>query len=188
MNKETSTPSGLPMIEPERPFEVPNRLVSHLRLFTDLDIRTYLTVMGKLRPRAIGNIVIDELAAKLSVTVIQVRRSLLRLMAFGIVRIKSLDAQNQTKEIELLPDHVSFPSVLQRDSQPSPAQLATTLGDTGNIELYELISRTVPTDTVGRALEETLAVPQDRIRKSRAALFIHLIRKYAKPTDAATGN
>ncbi len=188
MNKETSTPSGLPTIKPERPFEMPNRLVSHLRLFTDLDLRTYLTVMGKLRPRTIGTIVIDEFAAKLSVTVIQLRRSLLRLMAFGILRIKSLDSQNQTKEIELLSDHVSPPPVMQGGGHHSPAQLAAALGDAGNSELYELISRTVPTDTIRRALEETLAVPMDRIRKSHAALFIHLIRKYAKPTDAATSN
>lgn len=173
-------PYGSAMIEPNRTFEIPGRFVNHLRLFTDLDIRVYLTVLSLLRPELSGSIDMDTLAAKLTVTNLQILRSLLRLMAFGVIRVKSLDKDNMTKILELLPDHV-IPPLSHSDKSQQPEKIAEALGDQSNIELYSLIARTVPSLTIQRALDETLAVPAERIRKSRAALFIHLIRKYAKP-------
>ena len=187
MNRETSMPSGSAMTEPNRTFEIPGRFVNHLRLFTDLDIRAYLTVLSLLRPETVGRIDLEMLAAKLFVTRLQVQRSLLRLMAFGVIRVESLDSKNQYKLLELLPDHVVYPAS-QTENDQQPEQIAVALGDLDNRELYQLISRTVATETIRRALDETLAVPAERIRKSRAALFIHLIRKYAKPTDPTLGN
>lgn len=187
MNRETSMPSGSATTEPNRPFEIPGRLINHLRLFTDLDIRVYLTILSLLRPETVGRIDIDILAAKLSVTKLQVQRSLLRLMAFGVVGVKSLDTEHKIKRLELLPDRMSLPN--QRPgSDQSSVRIAEALGDPNNPQLYLLIAHTVPAETIRLALEETLAVPVDRIRKSRAALFIHLIRKYAKPTDSSLGN
>lgn len=173
-------PSGSAMTEPNRTFEIPGRFVNHLRLFTDLDIRVYLTVLSLFRPETSGNIDMDTLAAKLAVTRLQILRSLLRLMAFGVIRVRSLDKENKSKMLELLPDHV-IPPLSPRDNSQQPENIAEALGDQNNVELYSLIACTVPSITIQRALDETLAVPAERIRKSRAALFIHLIRKYAKP-------
>jgi hypothetical protein len=173
-------PSGSAMTEPKRSFEIPGRFVNHLRLFTDLDIRMYLTVLSLLRPETSGSIDMDTLAAKLTVTRLQILRSLLRLMAFGVVSVKSLDKENRIKTLELLPDHVMLPHSHSGHSQ-QPERIAEALNDQSNVELYQLIVRTVPSLTIQRAMDETLAVPAERIRKSRAALFIHLIRKYAKP-------
>lgn len=172
--------SGSAMTEPNRTFEIPGRFVNHLRLFTDLDIRVYLTVLSLLRPETSGSIDMDTLAAKLAVTKLQILRSLLRLMAFGVVGVRSLDKENKSKVLELLPDHVITP-LSHSDNSQQPERIAEALADQRNVELYSLITRTVPSITIQRALDETLAVPAERIRKSRAALFIHLIRKYAKP-------
>ena len=187
MNRETSIPSGSATIEPNRSFEIPGRFVNHLRLFTDLDIRVYLTVLSLLRPHTSGSIDMDALAAKMAVTRLQILRSLLRLMAFGVIRVRSLDRENKRKTLELLPDHV-VPPLLHSDNSHQPERIAEALGDQSNVELYSLIARTIPSITVQRALDETLAVPAERIRKSRAALFIHLIRKYAKPQAENTSN
>lgn len=187
MNRETSMPSGSAMTEPKPTFEIPGRFVNHLRLFTDLDIRVYLTVLSLLRPETSGNIDMDALAAKLAVTKLQVLRSLLRLMAFGVIGVRSLDRDNKSKILELLPDHL-IPPLSHSDNSQQPERIAEVLGDQSNVELYLLIARTVPSITIQQALDETLAVPAERIKKSRAALFIHLIRKYAKPTDSALGN
>lgn len=184
MNSETSMPFDSPTNEPKRSFEIPGRFVNHLRLFTDLDIRVYLTVLSFLRPETIGRIDVEILAKKMSVTEPQVQRSLLRLMAFGIVGVKSLDKEHKSKVLELLSDHMSLPD--QRlGSDRQLERIAEALGDANDRELYLLIARTVPSETIRRALEETLAVPVERIRKSRAALFIHLIRKYAKPANTS---
>lgn len=180
-------PSDSAMTEPNRTFEIPGRFVHHLRLFTDLDIRVYLTVLSLFRPETSGNIDMDTLAAKLAVTRLQILRSLLRLMAFGVIRVKSLDKENRSKILELLPDHV-IPPLAHSDNSQQPERIAEALGDQSNIELYALIARTIPSITIQRALDETLAVPAERIRKSRAALFIHLIRKYAKPQAENTSN
>ena len=180
-------PSGSTMTEPKRSFEIPGRFVNHLQLFTDFDIRVYLTVLSILRPETSGTIDMDALAAKLAVTKLQIQCSLLRLMAFGVIRVRSLDKDNKSKILELLPDHV-IPLLSHGDNSQQPERIAEALGEKSNIELYLLIARTVPSITIQRALDETLAVPAERIRKSRAALFIHLIRKYAKPTDPDLGN
>jgi hypothetical protein len=156
-------------------------------LFTDLDIRVLLTVLSILRPETVGRIDTEMLAEKLSATKLQVHRSLLRLMAFGVVEVKSLNTEHKSKVVKLLPDHLSQP-VKRPESDQQPDKIAEALGDSNNRELYVLIARTVPTETIRQAIEETLAVPVGRIRKSRAALFIHLIRKYAKPTDTTHGN
>lgn len=187
MNRESSMPSGSATTEPKRSFEIPGRFVNHLRLFTDLDIRVYLTVLSLLRPETVGRIDIEMLAVKLTVTKLQVQRSLLRLVAFGVIGVKSLDKENMSKIIELLPDHLSLP-VQRPASDQQPDKIAEALGDPHNRELYLLITHTVPAETIRLALEATLAIPIDRIRKSRAALFIHLIRKYAKPTDTDSSN
>lgn len=180
-------PSGSATTEPKLSFEIPGRFVNHLRLFTDLDIRVYLTVLSLLRPETSGSIDMDTLAAKLAVTKLQILRSLLRLMAFGVIGVRSLDKENKSKMLELLPDHV-IPPLSHSENSQQPEKIAEALGDQSNVELYFLIARTVPLTTIQRALDETLAVPAERIRKSRAALFIHLIRKYAKPTDSALGD
>jgi hypothetical protein len=86
-------------------------------------------------------------------------------------------------------------------SQPEPApepvdepelestfarEIATALDDHSHLELYEEIVETHPRAVVERALRDAKAMPASRIRKSRGALFTHLVRQYAESDDDAT--
>lgn len=181
MSREPNMASDYSMNDTSKSIhQVPQRLLRHLRLFTDLDIRLYLTLLSLAESQPRLETSIQALASRLALTTPLVRRSLFRLVAFGIVRSTSPDADADRKVIELLPDR---PRTLQRTDGrgDSPAKIAEALEDQDNLSTYEHLCETVPKDIIRRALDETLAVPAEQIRKSRAALFIHLVRKYAKP-------
>ena len=59
-------------------------------------------------------------------------------------------------------------------------ELAERLDEEGSIELYRSYVATFPEDLLRKVLAEVLAVPAEKIRKSRGALFSYLIKKYAK--------
>jgi DNA-binding transcriptional ArsR family regulator len=61
--------------------------------------------------------------------------------------------------------------------------LATDLGDFESLPRYLSLAHRYPESLLRRLLSETRQVPVKGIRKSRAALFIHLLHKYAQKTD-----
>lgn len=56
--------------------------------------------------------------------------------------------------------------------------LATRLRDEKSLAFYRLVARAVPREVVRDALARALDVPQQSIRRSRAALFAHLMRPH----------
>jgi hypothetical protein len=58
--------------------------------------------------------------------------------------------------------------------------LAQTLNDLKNLPLYLSYSKKYPHSLLRKALGEAMEVPSVRIKKSRGALFNHLVQKYAK--------
>lgn len=60
------------------------------------------------------------------------------------------------------------------------AKLARALGETGNEREIEA-ALNFPDEVIKRALAGTLAVPEANIRKSRTALFVYLLKRYAQP-------
>lgn len=59
-------------------------------------------------------------------------------------------------------------------------ELAETLGEPDSIEVFRVQAFTYPEALLRKALTEVLAVPQEKIKKSRGALFTYLVRKYAQ--------
>lgn len=64
------------------------------------------------------------------------------------------------------------------------AKLKRALGGTGyEAELQEALK--APDEVIRRALAGALAVPEEQIRKSRTALFVYLLKRYAEPQETA---
>ena len=60
-------------------------------------------------------------------------------------------------------------------------KLARALGETGNEPLLEEALKS-PDELIKRALAGALAVPDGKIRKSRTALFLYLLKRHDAPT------
>ncbi len=58
--------------------------------------------------------------------------------------------------------------------------LADALNDHKGLALYRSYARKYPESLLRRVLGEVKEIPSDKIRKSRAALFNHLVQQYAK--------
>jgi hypothetical protein len=59
-------------------------------------------------------------------------------------------------------------------------ELASKLSDLANLRLYISYAYKYPESVMRKALGEVMEVPFGKIRKSRGALFNHLVQKYAK--------
>jgi len=59
-------------------------------------------------------------------------------------------------------------------------KLQRALGEPGSEEALQAALSLYPDTVVKRALAGTLAVPETQIRRSRTALFIYLVKRYAK--------
>jgi len=59
-------------------------------------------------------------------------------------------------------------------------EIAESLGDLTNIDRYRRMCRTHDRQIVYRAYREAADMPISKIKKSRTALFIYLLRKYAE--------
>jgi hypothetical protein len=61
--------------------------------------------------------------------------------------------------------------------------LAKALKDAEGFRLYLSLSKKYPEPLLRRVLGEVKEIPDHKIRKSRGALFNHLIQKYARKTS-----
>ena len=59
-------------------------------------------------------------------------------------------------------------------------EIATTFGDEPSIPKYARLCATYDLDIIKRVFFEVQRIPQEKIRKSKAALLIYLVKKYAK--------
>lgn len=66
--------------------------------------------------------------------------------------------------------------------------LAAALNDRGSLPLYLSYARRYPESLLRRALGEVQEMPARAIKKSRGALFNHLVQKYAQGTDDDSGD
>jgi len=62
-------------------------------------------------------------------------------------------------------------------------ELASTLNDWGSLELYEAYVLNYPEAILRTILTEVMSVPEHKIKKSRAALFTFLVKKYGNRTN-----
>lgn len=64
----------------------------------------------------------------------------------------------------------------------SVASLQKALGEAGDEEPLQAALNLYPDRVIQRALARTMAVPAERIRRSRTALFIYLLKRHAQDT------
>jgi len=92
-----------------------------------------------------------------------------------------------------LPETDNGPSPVSKPQPPELTQdlarhLATALGESDRLAYYRSLVRRYPAYSINRALQDCLAFPASAIRKNRAALFKHLLNRYAQnstpPSDA----
>ena len=62
-------------------------------------------------------------------------------------------------------------------------ELAGELGEEESVELFRSYAERYSEEFLRRVLAEVLAVPPEKIKKSRGALFTYLIKKHARATN-----
>lgn len=84
-------------------------------------------------------------------------------------------------------------TIHRADTKPKPkplpplrpftlTRLVRALGEKGNRETLETVLGQYSDDAIRQALAKALAVPTDKIRRSRTALFVYLLKRYAENT------
>ena len=100
-----------------------------------------------------------------------------------------LDAQRLNGHVRVTIRRVEAPSsgtVLIPTQDPSRlftvASLQKALAEAGDEEPLQAALNLYPDRVIQRALARTMAVPAERIRRSRTALFIYLLKRHAQDT------
>lgn len=75
--------------------------------------------------------------------------------------------------------HVPEPVEPPRQRFFTVAKLQRALGDKLNLELFEAALKDHPDIVIRKSLAGALAVPDGQIRRSRTALFVYLLKRYA---------
>ena len=100
-----------------------------------------------------------------------------------------LDAQRLDGHVHVTMRRVETPPpplAPPRPSEPTRlftvARLQEALGERGDDEPLQAALNLYPDRVIQRALAGTMAVPAERIRRSRTALFIYLLKRHAQDT------
>lgn len=72
----------------------------------------------------------------------------------------------------------------QTEKEVLAVDIAYKLNDLANIPLYISYANKYPEGVLLKALGEALEVPQQKIKKTRGALFNHLVQKYARESNS----
>ncbi len=96
-----------------------------------------------------------------------------------------LDAVRLNGAVRVTMKRVLEPTPSVQDPTPASrfftvARLQRALGESGNDEAFEDALETHADSVIKRALAGTLAVPESKIRRSRTALFLYLLKRHAK--------
>jgi hypothetical protein len=77
-------------------------------------------------------------------------------------------------------------AVSERPARPdrlfTVARLEQALGERGEPEALQAALNLYPDRIIQRALARTMSVPPDRIRRSRIAFFLYLLKRHAQDT------
>lgn len=100
-----------------------------------------------------------------------------------------LDAQRLNGHVRVTMRRVEAPTPRSAPTAtPDPsrlfsvASLQKALGEAGDEEPLQAALNLYPDRVIQRALARTMAVPAERIRRSRTALFIYLLKRHAQDT------
>ena len=102
-----------------------------------------------------------------------------------------LDAQRLNGHVHVTMRRIESPLSPPPSAPPRPleptrlftvARLQQALGERGDEEPLQAALNLYPDRVIQRALAGTMAVPAERIRRSRTALFIYLLKRHAQDT------
>jgi len=65
-------------------------------------------------------------------------------------------------------------------------RIAREFKDGASVLTYRSLVELYEEKDIVRAFDRVKAIPDDKIKKSRAALFIYLVKRYAKPKDTGS--
>ena len=71
----------------------------------------------------------------------------------------------------------------QTEKELLAADLAYKLNDLSNLPLYISYANKYPDNLLRKVLGEVMEIPQSKIKKTRGALFNHLVQKYARESN-----
>lgn len=81
------------------------------------------------------------------------------------------------------------------DNSPQPTKrehlafmIADAFNDLGQIKLYITYCKKHPLPIIHRAFSEAKSYPEERIKKSRAAIFFYLLKTYAHQANENSGD
>gem|GEM_PF-2243160 len=120
-------------------------------------------------------------------------------LLFKIMKWQNISSELETKA--LVETSKTQPAKKSKISQPvaqelplpnNSAQLANYIANLLNEPTYqtafETLCRLYPQNIIQKALLETREIPSEKIKKSRGALFIYLVKKYAQQEKSPIGN
>ena len=86
-------------------------------------------------------------------------------------------------------ESIDDPSVqAQSREELLAAHIAIALDDRDNYSIYRRLASKYPEELLRKVLAEVRKVPQEKIRKSRGALFTYLVKRYAGKTSENSWN
>jgi hypothetical protein len=75
---------------------------------------------------------------------------------------------------------MAVPFVPRNEREELALEVARALHEEHRLPIYLELCKTHSIEAIRRSLEEVKRVPESKIRKSKAALFTYLLKKYAK--------
>ena len=63
-------------------------------------------------------------------------------------------------------------------------EIADALNDTESFSAYQILTEKYSEDFLRRTLQKVLSIPEDKIRKTRGALFTYLIKQNAQSRNS----
>ena len=160
------------------------RLLRHPRAFhlrrMRMGLWLYLDLLARL-PAGADSLEVEPaaVAGEMGVEEGFVRSWLGHLSKAGYVQAERL---NGKVRVSIREGHPPEPIEPPRQRFFTLAKLQRALGDSGNTEAFEAALRDHPDTLIRKALAGTLAVPDSQIRRSRTALFLYLLKRYAHAT------
>lgn len=167
-----------------QPITLDRRLLEHPRAYHLRRMRQgiwlYLDLLARL-PAGAGTIEVEPAAVgrEMGLPEGTIRSWLGHLRKAGYIEAERL---NGTLRVTV--KRVESPTLPVETPTPKPrfftaARLEQALGERGNDDALEAALNLYSDAVVKRALAGTLAVPETRIRRSRTALFLYLLRHHA---------
>jgi len=169
------------MSSPALNLTLDRRLLQHPRAYhlrrMRMGIWLYLGLLARL-PAGAGSLEVEPavVAGEMGVEEGFVRSWLGHLSKAGYVDVERLNgALRVTIRRAALPEPIE-PS---RQRFFTADKLERALGTTGNRQTFEAVLREHSDQVIRRSLAGALAVPEAQVRRSRTAIFLYLLKRYA---------